>query len=163
MPILSPFRIFHRKFRQQIFIGFAQVGSEQQIGTAAPRLPERFFAPPAYHLALPRRGDFARIEIKNGLSRDCGSVIPVLVDNAAILRADLMPINLRELTFKNAVHVFWKRQCLTVLMTLSLFDPGLSLTSPPGPLSNTWRGGEKRILKSPLHAMGRGFRGGVNA
>ncbi len=40
---------------------------------------------------------------------------------------------------------------------------GLSLTSPPGPLSNTWRGGEKRILKSPLHAMGRGFRGGVNA
>ena len=43
------------------------------------------------------------------------------------------------------------------------FLPGLSLTSPPGPLSNTWRGGEKRILKSPLHAMGRGFRGGVNA
>jgi len=40
---------------------------------------------------------------------------------------------------------------------------GLSLTSPPGPLSNTWRGGEKCILKSPLHAMGRGFRGGVNA
>jgi len=40
---------------------------------------------------------------------------------------------------------------------------GLSLTLPPGPLSNTWRGGEKRILKSPLHAMGRGFRGGVNA
>jgi len=40
---------------------------------------------------------------------------------------------------------------------------GLSLTSPPGPLSNTWRGREKRILKSPLHAMGRGFRGGVNA
>jgi len=40
---------------------------------------------------------------------------------------------------------------------------GLSLTSPPGPLSKYWRGGEKRILKSPLHAMGRGFRGGVNA
>ncbi len=43
------------------------------------------------------------------------------------------------------------------------FTSGLSLTSPPGPLSNTWRGGEKRILKSPLYAMGRGFRGGVNA
>jgi|GEM_PF-2959655 len=41
--------------------------------------------------------------------------------------------------------------------------PGLSLTSPPGPLSKYWRRGEKRILKSPLHAMGRGFRGGVNA
>jgi len=40
---------------------------------------------------------------------------------------------------------------------------GLSLTSLPGPLSKYWRGGEKRILKSPLHAMGRGFRGGVNA
>jgi len=40
---------------------------------------------------------------------------------------------------------------------------GLSLTSPPGFLSKYWRGGEKRILKSPLHAMGRGFRGGVNA
>jgi len=40
---------------------------------------------------------------------------------------------------------------------------GLLLTSPPGPLSKYWRRGEKRILKSPLHAMGRGFRGGVNA
>jgi len=40
---------------------------------------------------------------------------------------------------------------------------GLSLTSPPGTLSKYWRRGEKRILKSPLHAMGRGFRGGVNA
>jgi len=46
---------------------------------------------------------------------------------------------------------------------ISVLISGLSLTSPPGPLSNTWRGGEKRILKSPLHAMGRGFRGGVNA
>jgi|GEM_PF-1737086 len=57
----------------------------------------------------------------------------------------------------------WDQQSPLAQVSGNLADSGLSLTSPPGPLSNTWRGGEKRILKSPLHAMGRGFRGGVNA
>jgi len=54
---------------------------------------------------LDNPADFVRIEIETGLSRDRCLVIPVLVDNAAMPRADLMPINLRELTFKNATHV----------------------------------------------------------
>jgi len=70
-----------------------------------------------------------------------------------------------ERDFANAKGLFLIAQKLRVTHEreqLSII-PGLSLTSPPGTLSKYWRRGEKRILKSPLHAMGRGFRGGVNA
>jgi len=63
---------------------------------------------------------------------------------------------------KNGVLLRLMSGAFDVFITVDK-NSGLSLTSPPGPLSKYWRGGEKRILKSPLHAMGRGFRGGVNA
>lgn len=50
-------------------------------------------------------GDFVRIEIESGLQRDSCLVIPVLVDNAILQRADALPTDLRELTFKNATVV----------------------------------------------------------
>lgn len=50
-------------------------------------------------------GDFVRIEIESGLQRDSCLVIPVLVDNAILPRADALPTDLRELTFKNATVV----------------------------------------------------------
>lgn len=54
---------------------------------------------------LDNAGDFVRIELETGLCRDSCLTIPVLVDNAAMPRADDLPVSLRELAFKNAVVV----------------------------------------------------------
>ena len=50
-------------------------------------------------------GDFVRIEIESALQRDSCLVIPVLVDNASMPRPDELPLDLRELAFKNATAV----------------------------------------------------------
>jgi eukaryotic-like serine/threonine-protein kinase len=49
--------------------------------------------------------DFVRIEIHTALTRDHCLVIPVLVDGVTMPNADDLPIDLRELAFKNAVSV----------------------------------------------------------
>lgn len=54
---------------------------------------------------LDNAGDFVRIEIESALQRDSCLVIPVLVDNAPMPRADDLPLDLRELAFKNATVV----------------------------------------------------------
>jgi len=54
---------------------------------------------------LDNPGDFVRIEVETALQRDSCTVIPVLVDNAAMPAADDLPLDLRELAFKNATVV----------------------------------------------------------
>ncbi len=54
---------------------------------------------------LDNPGDFVRIEVESALQRDSCVVIPVLVDNAAMPRADELPPDLRELAYKNAAVV----------------------------------------------------------
>lgn len=54
---------------------------------------------------LDNPGDFVRIEVESALQRDSCIVIPVLVDNAPMPRADMLPPDLRELAFKNAAVV----------------------------------------------------------
>jgi formylglycine-generating enzyme required for sulfatase activity len=54
---------------------------------------------------LDNPGDFVRIEIESALQRDSCTVIPVLVDNAKMPAADALPLELRELAFKNAAIV----------------------------------------------------------
>lgn len=49
--------------------------------------------------------DFVRIEIESALQRDKCLVIPLLVDGASMPSADELPLNLRELAFKNAIIV----------------------------------------------------------
>ncbi|MDX2074823.1 MAG: SUMF1/EgtB/PvdO family nonheme iron enzyme, partial [bacterium] len=49
--------------------------------------------------------DFVRIEIESALQRDKCLVIPLLVDGAFMPSADELPMNLRELAFKNATLV----------------------------------------------------------
>lgn len=49
--------------------------------------------------------DFVHIEVESALQRDSCLVIPVLVDNAQMPRADDLPPDLRELAFKNAAVV----------------------------------------------------------
>ena len=56
---------------------------------------------------LDNPADFVRIEIQSGLQRGDARclVIPVIVDNAAMPNADKLPLELRELAFKNAITV----------------------------------------------------------
>ncbi len=56
---------------------------------------------------LDNPADFVRIEIQSGLQRGDARclVIPVLVDGAAMPNADKLPLELRELAFKNAITV----------------------------------------------------------
>ncbi|MBL8154175.1 MAG: SUMF1/EgtB/PvdO family nonheme iron enzyme [Anaerolineae bacterium] len=54
---------------------------------------------------LDNPGDFVRIEVETALQRDHCLVIPVLVDNASMPGADELPLELRELAFKNATPV----------------------------------------------------------
>nr|MCU0479923.1 TIR domain-containing protein [Anaerolineae bacterium] len=49
--------------------------------------------------------DFVRIEIESALQRDKCLVIPLLVDGAFMPSGDELPLNLRELAFKNATTV----------------------------------------------------------
>lgn len=49
--------------------------------------------------------DFVRIEIESALQRDKCLVIPLLVDGAFMPNGDELPLNLRELAFKNATTV----------------------------------------------------------
>lgn len=54
---------------------------------------------------LDNPGDFVRIEVETALQRENCRVIPVLVDSAPMPRADELPLDLRELAFKNAAQV----------------------------------------------------------
>lgn len=54
---------------------------------------------------LDNPADFVRLEIQTALQRDRCLVIPVLVDNAPMPTADDLPLELRELAFKNAIVV----------------------------------------------------------
>jgi WD40 repeat protein len=49
--------------------------------------------------------DFVRIEVESALQRDRCLVVPVLVDHATMPAADRLPLDLRELAFKNATVV----------------------------------------------------------
>lgn len=51
------------------------------------------------------KNDFVRIEIAAGLARPDMLVIPILVNNAQLPRADVLPANLRELIHRNAATV----------------------------------------------------------
>jgi formylglycine-generating enzyme required for sulfatase activity len=51
---------------------------------------------------LDNPGDFVRIEVESALQRDSCLVVPVLVDGAAMPKADELPLELRELAFNNA-------------------------------------------------------------
>ncbi len=54
---------------------------------------------------LENPGDFVRIEVESALQRDGCLVIPVLVDNAPMPNANDLPLDMRELAFKNATVV----------------------------------------------------------
>src|SRR5262249_5490414 len=49
--------------------------------------------------------DFVRIEVETALSHKQKIVIPVLVDNASLPSAAQLPESLRDLPYRNAVHM----------------------------------------------------------
>ncbi len=49
--------------------------------------------------------DFVRAEVEAGLAYDNVLLIPVLIEGAAMPRADQLPVSIRELAYRNAVVV----------------------------------------------------------
>ncbi len=84
-------------------------------------------------------GDFVRIEIATALKRDI-PVVPVLVRGAAMMRAEDLPGELKELAFRNAVqltHARWKSDLQALVQALrpfvdSVAEPAAS-PLPPSP------------------------------
>ena len=80
--------------------------------------------------------DFVRIETASALKRDI-PVIPVLVHGAKMPRADQLPEDLRELTYRNGVeltHARWRSDLELLIKALSPFADPKPTAPAPAPM-----------------------------
>jgi TIR domain len=83
---------------------------------------------------LEDENDFVRLEIASALQRDI-AVVPVLVRGARMPRADQLPVDLKELAFRNAVeltHARWKSDVQVLVEALKpCLEPYQVAPNPP--------------------------------
>jgi hypothetical protein len=84
--------------------------------------------------------DFVRVEIESALARKI-RVIPVLVDGAAMPRADDLPDCLKKFPYRQGIeisHTRFDADVKRLTRALAFLDEELTRATPPKP--NAWRG-----------------------
>jgi len=77
--------------------------------------------------------DFVRLETANALKRDI-PVIPVLVQQAGMPRAEQLPDDLKELAFRNSVELTHARWSSDVQLLIKALMPYVDAAPPPPPV-----------------------------
>lgn len=80
--------------------------------------------------------DFVRLEVANGMSHPTATVIPVLVGNARMPRADQLPEDLRPITRRNAIELSdgrWRYDVGRLNSTLEELLAGITGFAPQTP------------------------------
>ena len=105
--------------------------------------------------------DFVRLETGSALKRDI-PVIPVLVHDAGMPRADQLPDDLKELAFRNSVELTHARWNSDVQLLISALMPYVDAPSAPAPpLPTPATGGRAGRVIAPLAALALGGLGYV--
>jgi len=96
--------------------------------------------------------DFVRLETASALKRDI-PVVPVLVRGASIPRADLLPEDIRDLAYRNAVeltHARWRSdvQALIEAIRPDIAEEEPTISATPSDASNVSSPGEALSKKS---------------
>ena len=107
--------------------------------------------------------DFVRLETANALKRDI-PVIPVLVHQSVMPRAEQLPVDLKDLAFRNSVeltHARWSSDVQLLIKALLPYVDASPVAPPAGPAPSTTTGQRARWALVPLTALVLGGGGYV--
>ena len=99
--------------------------------------------------------DFVRLETASALKRDI-PVVPVLVHDAAMPRAEQLPDDLKELAFRNSVELTHARWASDVQLLINALLPYVDATPPREPPLPDRRGFRSAWVLAPLAAVALG-------
>lgn len=92
------------------------------------------------HRRLDDQGDYVRLEIAQALKRDV-RVVPVLVNGAMVPRAELLPDDLKELSYRGGVELTHARWDSDVAVLINAVEPCLASEethAPREPSKSPW-------------------------
>jgi TIR domain len=105
---------------------------------------------------LDGESDYVRLEIATALGRDI-PVVPILIRNARMPKADQLPDDIRELAYRNSVeltHARWRSDVQVLLQSLA---PYLDPSPAAGPTQTVAPVTAQQVIAPPALAPGAAF------